>query len=346
MVDRRLGKKYKNTRKVNADKSLNELFDLFYHAKVAEGRAPRTLEMYRESFRYLCEFLTEQGHELVFASVTPEVLRAFIAHLLHSKRKWDGHPHKSEENMIVGLSPVTVNTKFGKLRTMFNFLADEDYIPYNPCTKIKKVREPVKEIRILSPVEFRLLLAQANQRTFVGFRDFVIMTLLIDTMARINEVLTLTKESVDITRGYIYLNEKITKSRRGRTVPIQKRTARLLDELIRDCSEFDTDLVFCTNYGGGLTDDRFRDRLKKYADDAGLNIRVHPHLFRHSSATQFLKNGGTESYLQMILGHTDQRMVARYTHLAHDDVKEKHEKYTAMNNVVTVQNESRKTKRI
>ncbi|MDT3426674.1 hypothetical protein J2Z22_002208 [Paenibacillus forsythiae] len=58
-MDQRTGKRYKNGRsQIGVDKSLDELFDVFYSPKIAEGRSPRTLEMYKESYRYLCDFLT------------------------------------------------------------------------------------------------------------------------------------------------------------------------------------------------------------------------------------------------------------------------------------------------
>ncbi|WP_328804429.1 tyrosine-type recombinase/integrase [Paenibacillus apii] len=345
-MDNRIGKRYKSGRsKVGADKSLDELFDIFYSAKIAEGRSPRTLEMYRESYRYLCDFLAEQKIERTITGITPDLLRSFIAWLLHSKRKWDEHPHKNERNMTLGLSPVTVNTKFGKLRTLFTFLEDEGYIDKNPCAKIRKVKEPQKEMKIMSTDDLKKLLAVPDQRTYAGFRDYVIMNVLIDSFARINEVLTLKVNDVELVHGSIYINETIAKSRRGRTVPIQKRTARLIKELLKECAEFETDYIFCTNYGGPLSDDRFRDRLKKYVKEAGLQIRAHPHLFRHTSATMFLENGGSERYLAEIMGHSDLRMVSKYTHLSQRSIKEKHEQFTPMNNVISGLQKERKTKR-
>ena len=345
-MDKRTGKRYKNERiDAGQDRPLAELFDIFYHAKIAEGRAPRTLEMYRESFRYLCDYLDERGIEKSFTAVTTDELRSFIAWLLHSKRKWDGHPHKKEANMTVGLSPVTVNTKFGKLRTMFNFLEEDGHIPYNPAAKVRKVKEPEKQIRVLTEDELKRLLAAPDQRTYVGFRDFVLMNVLIDSFARISEIVTLKESDVDLTRGAIYVSELTAKSRRGRTIPIQKRTARLIAELRGECKDFGTDLVFCTNYGGELTDDRVRDRLKKYAKQVGLSVNVHPHLFRHTSATIFLENGGSERYLAEIMGHADLRMIAKYTHLSAKSVKEKHDKFSPMNNVISAQQKPRKIKR-
>lgn len=345
-MDKRIGKRYKNARsEAVAGKSLDELFEIFRAAKIAEGRSPRTLEMYEENYRYFCKYLAEKGIERSFLAVTPELLRSYLAWLLHSVRKWDGHPHKAERNMTLGLDPVTVNTKLKSLRTMFRFLEDEGYIDRDPTAKIRKVKEPEKEITIMSIEDLKKLLAAPDQRTFAGFRDYVAMNLLIDSFCRIGEVLSLQKEDADLARGSIYIKETVAKSRRGRKVPIQKRTARLVSELIRECEDFDTDYIFVTNYGGPLRDDRFRDRLKQYAAKAGISIRVHPHLFRHTSATMFLENGGSERYLAEIMGHADLRMVSKYTHLSDKSVKEKHEQFSPMNNIISGLQKERKTKR-
>ncbi|KKO54526.1 integrase [Paenibacillus sp. DMB20] len=338
-----MGKRYKNGRNERgADKSLDELFDIFYAAKVAEGRSPRTLELYNESYRYFCAYMTEVDVERTITAVTPDLLRKYVAWLLHSKRKWDGHPHKHERDMTVGLSPVTVNTKMKTLKTMFNFLEEEGIIDRNPSARIRKVKEPEKQITIMSVEEMKQLMAAPNQKTYAGFRDYVIINVLIDSFCRINEVLSLKRSDVDFDHDSIYINEIVAKSRRGRTVPLQRRTMRLIQELIKECEEFDSEYVFLTNYGGPLRDDRFRDRLKNYAEKVGINIRIHPHLFRHTSATLFLENGGTERYLAEIMGHSDLRMVSRYTHLSQKSIKEKHDEFSPMNNVISNLQKKRK----
>ena len=52
MVDRRIGKRVRFNRNQGGKKvtqSLDELFSIFYEAKVAEGVSDRTLETYREN---------------------------------------------------------------------------------------------------------------------------------------------------------------------------------------------------------------------------------------------------------------------------------------------------------
>nr|WP_283246455.1 DUF3435 domain-containing protein [Paenibacillus sp. Marseille-Q4541] len=83
--------------------------------------------------------------------------------------------------------------------------------------------------------------------------------------------------------------------------------------------------VFLSNYGDRLTPNHFRHQLKKYAKRAGITKRIHPHLLRHTGATLFLEEGGSERHLQIILGHSDGRMTAHYTHLSDRSIKNNHE---------------------
>jgi integrase/recombinase XerD len=250
------------------------------------------------------------------SNVTTDVLRSYIAWMLNSKRKWEGHKHKTEANMTVGLSPVTVNTRLKGIRTMFRFLKSEGLIEKNPFDNIKSVEEPESDIQIMSVEQLKKLLSAPNQKSYAGFRDFVMMNILIDGFMRIGEVITLKKSDIDFDTGTLTLSGKITKSRRSRIVPLQRRTLTLIKELINDSEEFESDYVFLTNYGEPITDDQFRNRLKMHAAAARINIRIYPHLFRHTSATMFLENGGDIRHLQLILGHADLRMCIRYTHLS------------------------------
>ncbi|WP_418041060.1 tyrosine-type recombinase/integrase [Paenibacillus xylanilyticus] len=345
-MDKRTGKRYQNGRKTaGAQKDLGDLYEIFRSAKISEGRSYRTIEKYDEAWRRFSEFLNEEGLERTATAVTPVVVRSYIAWLMHGRRRFADHPHKSDAEKTVGVTAVTANTIVNPIKTMFRFLHAEELIDTNPCANVKKIKEAKKEIKIMSVDDMKLLLAMPDKRSFVGFRDFVIMNVLIDTMARINEVLNARRDDVDLVKGFLHISETTAKSRRGRAVPIQRRTVQLLKDLMKECDEFDTEYLFTTNYGGPLRDDRFRDRLKGYVKAAGIETRVHPHLFRHTGATLFLQNGGNERYLAEILGHADLRMVAKYTHLSNEDVKEKHIEFSPLNNVTGPLEKPRKSKR-
>ncbi|MFS0688291.1 tyrosine-type recombinase/integrase [Sporosarcina sp. 179-K 8C2 HS] len=194
--------------------------------------------------------------------------------------------------------------------------------------------------------ELKSLLEAPDKRTYTGFRDFVVMTLLIDTMARINEILSLKILNVDFSNEMVTIPASIAKNRKSRIIPIQKHTAKLLRELIKEIDDFDSEYIFLANYGEPLTPNNFRNQLRRhYIKTAGIKKRVHPHLFRHTAATMFLEAGGDIRHLQLLLGHSDLRMVMRYTHLSNQALKEQHARYSALNQVTGKLNQKRKTKR-
>ncbi len=57
---------------------------------------------------------------------------------------------------------------------------------------------------------------------------------------------------------------------------------------------------------------------------AKVGVAANPHKFRHTGATQFLRNGGNAFTLKEILGHSTMTMVERYVHLPQVDIEEAH----------------------
>ncbi|WP_153979277.1 tyrosine-type recombinase/integrase [Paenibacillus xylanilyticus] len=346
MGDIRTGKKYKFVRGVRgADKQLDDLFEIYRNAKAAEGRSSRTLEQYDEYYRHFCDYLAMNDLERSFTAITTDVLRSYMHWMLHSKPRFEGHAHKSDAEKTIGLSPVTVNTKMKMLKTMFTFLLREGVVDFDPTARIGKIPEPKKKVRILTIEEMQLLLDAPNVKTYAGLRDLVAMYILIDTFGRVGELLSIRETDIDFKLGMIYFDENVVKTRRGRYVPVSKRTLRLIKELIKENADFDNEYLILNNYGSRLNPTRLRDRIKQHAKKAGLNIRITPHLFRYSGATLFIENGGDLRHLAGILGHADMRMVMKYTNPSDKALKAQHELYAPINDIIKPLNKPRKTKR-
>lgn len=344
-MDKRSGRRVKGARTTVRKKTVGSLLEKAYLAKKAEGLAEGTLNRYKHSHNLLLQFLDLKKVGRDLDDLTVDICREFVNWLLEERTSFDGHPFKPESSKVKGVSPRYANDLLKALRTSFRVLVNDEIIDYNPFESVKNIKYPEKLIDVLTIDELKALLSAPKQRDYASFRDYVVMHVLIDTMARTGEIVSLRKSDINLQSKEIILRPEVVKTRVGRIIPIQDRTVRLLRELLAEVSDFESEYVFLANYGEPLTTNHFRLRLKKHAKAAGIKKNIYPHLLRHSAATIYLEGGGNLRYLQALLGHTDQRMTSRYTHLSRSSIAENHDKFSAINQVVGKLNKNRKIKR-
>jgi integrase/recombinase XerD len=303
---------------------LQTLFRQFIAIKSAEGRSPQTMRQYHENWTGFMRFIEQ--HE------DPEPLNRHVMreYILYMRAK--------------DYAPATINTRLKTLRVLFRTLLDEELIDYNPMDGVKTVSDPVDRVEVLTVDELRKLLNAPDKSTYAGFRDYVLMHVLVDSMMRIGEATQLKASDFDLTQNTVTVRAAVAKSRKYRTLPLKPFTIRIVKRLLDANEDFGSEYVFLTNYGEPINRDHFRKRLYEYADTAKLTKKVHPHLLRHTSATLFLEDGGDIRHLQMLLGHADLRMVVRYTHLSNDALREQHTRHSAINKVSDKLSRPRKRK--
>ncbi|MEI3606895.1 tyrosine-type recombinase/integrase [Pseudogracilibacillus sp. SE30717A] len=328
------------------DTRLEVIFSTFIRDRKAEGVGDRAVEDYEYSFKYLLKYLDLVGEEHDIRNVTEDVIRDYIVHMQEETVKFEGHPFKTDKDKEKGLSVSTINTRIKSLRTLFNRLETSGAWEGNIFKNIKNLRQPVERIEILTPKEIRELLRIPDRRSYAGFRDYVIIHFLLDSMIRIGEAVQLIKSDFDFGGRSVTVPAHVAKNKNFRIVPLSDKTLRLIKELIEENeTDFDSEYIFLTNYGEPIDSERFRTRLKEFVKQTSIKKNVYPHLLRHTAATSFLQNGGDIRHLQMILGHADLRMVQRYTHLSNPSLARQHGRYTIMNDLEGKLEKPRKIKR-
>lgn len=326
--------------------NLDDLFETFMTIKKAEGRAPGTLQQYRTNYAFFIDYLDKHEIERSVSEIDRDTIRSYITFMRDGWIKYDGHKFKAPEYQTAGLAPSTINTRIKTLRVIFRCLFEERLIESNPTEGVKNVPEPQEKINVLTADELARLLKVPNKRYYADFRDYVLMNLLIDGMMRISEAINITVNDFNHTDQTVTIRAAVAKNRQTRTIPIEARTARLINELINENkTDFDSECIFLTNYGERLDRNVFRKRLKDFAKRAGIEKNVHPHLFRHTAATMFLEAGGDIRHLQMLLGHSDLRVIIRYTHLSNEALRRQHDQFSPIKQVLSTKNLPRKSKR-
>ena len=134
--------------------------------------------------------------------------------------------------------------------------------------------------------------------------------MLIDTGARISEILNIKISNINYSNNTIYLD--VTKTHNSRYVPYTEATKVLLKKYIEE-NDFKNNKLFDLSISG--VESLFR-RIK---DRLNLN-KFHPHMLRHTLATKLHKNGVSIMIVQKIMGHKNISTTERYIHFDLDDV--------------------------
>jgi site-specific recombinase XerD len=296
----------KSVGKLSVDKALNYVSNTLR----SEGYRERTINDYAKLFGYFTRDMNISN----VAEITESDVRGYI-------------------NLILtkGLSNRTANIRLAAFRAIFKRLFEHGIIPTNPPGNITKLREDEQKIFTLNDKQVHRLFSVVEKDTFAGFRDYCAMLLMLTSGLRSNEVNSLEISDIDFDNLVIMLPGAKNKNRRTRAIPITKKVADELRQLIAETSEYfngEIKHVFTNQFGEALDNERIRKRMHKYGTLANLygECRPSPHSLRHTFATNFLKNGGNITALMKILGHSDIKTTQRYLYFTDDDIKEQFNK--------------------
>ncbi|MDM8000618.1 MAG: tyrosine-type recombinase/integrase [Dehalococcoidia bacterium] len=289
----------------------------------SEGKSQKSVAIVADSVGYLEEFLIKHKGDANVAEVTPTEIRAFILYL-KEKRRFDNHPLNPAQQR--GLSGHTINTYLRSIRIFFSWLTAEGITNENPFHRVKIPKAPRKVVPTFSDSQISTLLGAIDTASPSGYRDYVMILMLLDTGLRVSEMAGLRLSDVSIADGMLKV---LGKGNKERAVPMGRQVAHHLWRYISLCrpepSTPRIDHVFLTRDGRPLSKDRVEKLMRRYGGKAGLTgVRSSPHTLRHTAAVSFLRNGGDVFSLQRMLGHSTLEMTRRYCELADVDVKRAH----------------------
>lgn len=169
----------------------------------------------------------------------------------------------------------------------------------------------------LTREEATALIAQPNRRYPTGVRDRALLRLFYRGGLRCNEALNLRVRDVDLGRHEIRVWQG--KGGRDRRVWIDETTVEYLDAWKERRPK--SDWFFCTLVGGRMGDSSVRHMMARRGEKAGIAIRCHPHILRHTFASELLEDGYSIIEVQRLLGHAHVSTTAIYLHVADENLR-------------------------
>ncbi len=218
-----------------------------------------------------------------------------------------------------GLAPRSIQRRLSALRTLFHWLIREGVLSANPGIEVRapkgarRLPEALDVDRMAKLLEAPPPGAPADDD--LEARDRAIVELFYSSGLRLSELVGLDLGDLDIADRTVRV---IGKGNKTRIVPVGSHALRAYGAwLLRrgGLASIDERAAFVGRNGRRLGTRAVQLRVEAWARRRGIDVKVHPHLFRHSFATHLLESSHDLRGVQELLGHANISTTQVYTHL-------------------------------
>ncbi len=268
-----------------------------------EGLSRNTLDAYRRDLTLLGAWLGSHGKDVLQANEAD--LNAYFSHR-HSQTR-----------------ATTANRRLTVFKRFFRWALRERQIPTDPTVRMQSARQPLRVPKTLTQAQVEALLGAPDLATPLGLRDRAMLELMYASGLRVSELVMLKTWNVGMNEGVLRV---MGKGGKERLVPFGEVAQQWLETYLRDARTAilggqQTDDLFVTARGSGMTRVMFWMIVKKYALVAGITSPLSPHTLRHAFATHLLNHGADLRVVQLLLGHADISTTTIYTHVARERLR-------------------------
>lgn len=211
-------------------------------------------------------------------------------------------------------SQAAASLYYRTLKASLNKAVSWEYLTMNPLVKVKLPKMQKKDPLFIKPEEFQQIILNTKSNLL---RD--LFTIAFYTGMRLGEVVNMRWSWIDFSNKLIKVKVSemfITKSKKERTIPMNKTVFETIDTLKMNLLHKDNDgYVFHIRYSVKLNEDYVSKNFKKAVRKTNLNQNIHFHTLRHSFASNLIQNGASIFVCKELLGHEDIKTTMIYSHL-------------------------------
>jgi integrase/recombinase XerC len=275
------------------------------HLELERSISPYTVRNYASDVKGFLDFL----HEHRVASpdkVSRSTLRLYLGSL-HDK----------------STSRASISRKVSALRSFYRYLRREKLVDADPLLTLSGPKKEKRLPTFLTHEEMARLIEAPNASTPQGLRDRAILELLYAAGLRVSEIAALDLNDIDLGPRQARVWGKGSKERivlmgipAAEALSLYLKYSRIKLE-----GKAPTQAVFLNRFGERIAERRIQHIIKKYAQQAGIEMRVFPHIMRHTFATHLLDGGADLRVVQDLLGHARLSSTQVYTHVTRSQIR-------------------------
>ena len=270
------------------------------------GLSKNTLAAYRRDLSLYAAWLAtySQNNRFLDQTLEPDLNGYFAAR--HSTTK-----------------ATTANRRLTVFKRYFEWALRENLITADPTLKLQSARQALRVPTVMSEAQVEALLAAPDSELPLGQRDCAMLELLYASGLRVSELVGLKTFHLSLNEGVLRV---LGKGNKERLVPFGQLAREAVEKYLKEgrpdiLKGQQTDDLFVTSHGHGMSRVMFWMLVKKYAVVAGITTSLSPHTLRHAFATHLLNHGADLRAVQMLLGHADISTTTIYTHVARERLK-------------------------
>jgi integrase/recombinase XerD len=225
-----------------------------------------------------------------------------------------------------GTRATTANRRLTVFKRFYRWVVREHLATADPTLRIASARQPLRVPKTMSEAEVNALLEAPDAESALGLRDRTMLEVMYASGLRVSELVTLKSVHVSASEHVLRVTGKGSKER---LVPFGAEAARWLARYLAHAraeilGARNSDALFVTARGAGMTRQMFWKIVKQHARRAGIATPLSPHTLRHAFATHLLNHGADLRAVQMLLGHADISTTTIYTHVARERLRQLH----------------------
>lgn len=295
--------------------SLSQAIFGFKLAAQARHLSPHTLADYLNTLHKFQDFM---GSDIAISKIATANLEGFLAK--HAPR----------------LSKKTLLNYHTGLSAFYTWLVAEGIYPYHLMHAVERPRPEIRTIQTIPVAHVRAMFSAierskgySRRGSKVGSnllpfaqRNRLILLLLLDTGLRASELCGLRMNAIDLEQNRLKVFGKGDKER---YVYISPRTGQSIWRYLAEkrLDPRSDAFLLSTRDNRPMDRNNLRHLLGRICIRAGVPVYT-PHDFRHTFATEYLRNHANIYALQETLGHTTLDMVKKYLAISQQDLSSTH----------------------